>query len=71
MYNIESLVLAKKGRNKKATLVKTVPIKIEKGQKGLAQKKIKKEVENKVSLYNQHCSLFNTNLLLVATKNSI
>ena len=35
-YDIESLVLAKKGRNKKVTLVKTVPIKTEKGQKGPA-----------------------------------
>jgi hypothetical protein len=33
-YNIESPVLVKKGRNKKATLVKTVPIKIKKEQKG-------------------------------------
>ena len=52
LYNIESLVLAKKGRNKKATLVKTVPIKIEKGQKGLAQKKIKKEVDITVCTIN-------------------
>jgi hypothetical protein len=35
-YDIESLVLAKKGRNKKVTPVKTVSIKTEKGQKGPA-----------------------------------
>jgi hypothetical protein len=70
-YDIESPVLVKKGRNKKATSVKTVPIKIEKEQKGLVQKKIKKEVDIKVSLYNQYYSLFNINLLLIGTKNSI
>ena len=52
LYDIESPVLVKKGRNKKATLVKTALIKIEKGQKGPAQKKIKKEVSIEVSSYD-------------------
>jgi hypothetical protein len=48
-----------------------MPIKTEKEQKGPVQKKIKKEVDIKVSLYNQYYSLFNINLLLIGTKNSI
>jgi hypothetical protein len=38
-----------------------MPIKKDKGQKGPAQKKIKKEANNKVSLFNCYYLLFNAN----------
>ena len=52
LYDIESLVPTLKRQSKKETPIKSIPIKKEKGQKGLAQKKIKKEVNIKVSSYN-------------------
>ena len=51
-YDIESLVLTLKRRGKKETSIKSIPIKKEKGQKGPAQKKIKKEVNIEVSSYD-------------------
>ena len=52
LYNIESPVPILKRRGKKEILIKSIPIKKGKGQKGPAQKKIKKEVNTEVSLYN-------------------
>jgi hypothetical protein len=51
-YDIKSPVPILKRRGKKETPIKSIPIKKEKGQKGLAQKKIKKEVNTEVSLYD-------------------
>jgi hypothetical protein len=51
-YDIESPVPTLKRRGKKETPVKSIPIKKEKGQKGPAQKKIKKEVNIEVSSYD-------------------
>ena len=51
LYNIESPVPILKRQGKKETLIKSIPIKKEKGQKRPAQKKIKKEVDIEVSLY--------------------
>ena len=50
-YDIESPVPVLKRRSKKETLIKTLPT-MKKGQKGPAQKKIKKEVNNEVSSYD-------------------
>ena len=52
LYDIESLVPTLKRRGKKETPIKSIPIKKEKGQKGPAQKKIKKEVNIEVSSYD-------------------
>jgi hypothetical protein len=53
-YDVESLIPILKRRGKKAPskTIQAPLIKKEKGQKGLAQKKIKKEVNIEVSLYN-------------------
>jgi hypothetical protein len=53
-YDVESPVLVLKRRSKKETPIKSIrsPPTKKKGQKGPAQKKIKKEVNNEVSSYN-------------------
>ena len=51
-YDIESPVPTLKRQGKKETPIKSISIKKEKGQKGPAQKKIKKEVSIEVSSYD-------------------